>query len=494
MGAEKSRRRQKMIGHRITLLGSHEKRLRDWLQGHPDGHERGAILLLRRLDRSVEGQPRSMRFGIVDVIEMTGDWIIASSPYSLHINLRNLPPVYLRCEQEDLDLGFAHSHPSECHEFSQKDDTNEKNIMRGFSGCNGRHVALAAMVLCDGEWGARVRFGTDPEAFEPVRHIAVLGERLQLHGVAQDHTGDAELLKRQEAAFGKPFNKKLQSLRVAIVGAGGTGSPAATLLARAGAGELIIIDGDDLDKSNLNRVRGYRVRDCGNNKAETLADFIRDLGLKAVVSAIPEYLDKSPRAIDALASADVVFGCTDDVAGRDILNQAAYYYGLVYIDCGLTGKIALDSEGEPYLRDHRGRVSCILPESGACLRCQRVVTEEKLNYERAIEERPELANLDPETLAREYYLVGGGEQAPGVGPFTSATADAAVATLMNLIRPFRKLPPDLRQDNIWHDFVHMSIHSNLPLDDNACIYCRTPQLLFKREVCRLDMPALGKLA
>ena len=73
-------------------------------------------------------------------------------------------------------------------------------------------------------------------------------------------------------------------------------------------------------------------------------------------------------------------------------------------------------------------------------------------------------------------------------------ADAAVATLMDLIKPFRNLPSDLRQDNIWHDFVHMTIHSNLPLEDPTCIYCRTHMLLLKQEDnYRLEMPALGKL-
>ena len=481
-----------MNEHRITLLGSQNARLRNWLEGHPEGHERGAILLFRKFDRPVGDQHQSIRFVLIDIIEMVDDWVIESTPISLRINMRKLPEMYFRCEQEGLELGFVHGHPPRHLAFSEKDDTNEQNIIRGLAGCNGPDVFLAAMVLCDGKWIARVRSGKTPSNVQQVRHVAVAGEYLQLHGILGE-AESTEILKRQEAAFGKPFNQKLQSLRVVVVGAGGTGSSTATLLARAGVGELVIVDGDDLEHTNLNRVRGHRLADVGQNKAKVLAEFIRSLGLKVSVSWIGEYLDESPEAIDALSSADVAFGCTDDVAGRDLLNQALYYYGLAYIDTGLTGKIDLDGNGEPYLRDHRGRVSCILPEYGACLRCQRVVTDMKLNYERAIEERPELASLDPETLKREYYLVGGGEQAPGVGPFTSATADAAVATLMDLIKPFRALPTDLRRDNIWQDFVHMTIHSNEPADDADCIYCRKHELLLKDEGnYRLEMPALGK--
>lgn len=482
-----------MTGDRITFLASQEARLRAWLSGHPERHERGAVLLLRRFDRLVQDQTSSARFVIVDVIEMTDDWVLASSPVSLRINMRRFTDVYFRCEKEGLALGFVHGHPPGHPQFSPKDEINERNILHGLVGSNGLSSILVAMVLSDGKWIARVRRGENPTVAESVRHIASLGEYMELHGLSGE-VPQTEILKRQEAAFGKPFNKKLQSLRVVVVGAGGTGSSAATLLARAGIGELIIVDGDNLEESNLNRVRGHRKIDLGQNKAKVLATFIKSLGLKVSVSWIGEYLDDSPRAIDVLSSADVVFGCTDDVAGRDILNQALYYYGFAYIDTGLTGRIDTDTDGEPYLRDHRGRVSCVLPESGACLRCQRVVTEMKLKYERAMQERPELASLDAETLEREYYLLGGGEQAPGVGPFTSGTADAAVATLMDLIKPYRQLPSDLRRDNIWHDFVHEAVHSNEPADDPDCIYCRQHLLLLKDEGrYRLEMPALGSM-
>src|SRR4051794_41005645 len=100
-----------MNKHRITLLGSQDVRLRKWLEGDPQGNERGAIVLLRKFDRSVRDQKPSIRFAVVDAIEMTDDWVIKSTPASLHINMRKLPEIYFRCEQEGLELGFAHSHP-----------------------------------------------------------------------------------------------------------------------------------------------------------------------------------------------------------------------------------------------------------------------------------------------------------------------------------------------------------------------------------------------
>jgi molybdopterin/thiamine biosynthesis adenylyltransferase len=433
-----------------------------------------------------------MRFVAVDIIELTGDWVLESSPTRLRINLRNLPPIYLRCEVDGLELGFAHSHPDGALFFSATDDRNEQNILRGYAGCNGVDVHLVSLVISDGQWIARARSGKAPGITEPIRHMNVVGDAIKMY-LADTPIDPSEVLARQEAAFGKPFNRKLQSMRVAVVGVGGTGSPLATLLARSGVGELILIDGDTLEETNLNRVRGYRKDDVGQPKAETLAAYIRSLGVGCVVAHISEFVDRSPAAVDAIATADVIFGCSDDVAGRDVLTQAAYYYCLPYIDVGLTGAIREDEEGAPYLYDHRGRVSTILPEVGACLRCQGVVTDAKLAYERALRDRPELAELDPETLRKEYYLTGGNESAPGVGAFTSSVADLAMATFMDLIRPYRRLSTDFRRDNTWYDFVHLTLYSNMPTIDPDCFCCGSAGLLCASERgYRLGMPSLGR--
>jgi hypothetical protein len=473
----------------ITFLGSTESELRTWLNSHSEGHERGAFVLFKKFNRF--GQ--TVRYVATEIVLMDDDWVLESSPSHVRINMRKLPQLYFRCESEGLELGFAHNHPSGALLFSTKDNLNEKNILQGYAGCNGDGVSLVALVLCDDHWIARIRHGSDRENSTKVRHVGVVGSHLDVH-LTQGAVAQSETLKRQEAAFGAPFNAKLNSLHAVVVGAGGTGSSLATMLARAGVGELVIVDGDELEGSNLNRVRGYKTVDVGSNKAETLAAFINSLGLTCRATAIAEYLHESPAAIDALSGADVIFGCTDDIAGRDLLNQAVYYYGVPLFDLGLTGKIDLDVNGDPFLLDHRGRVSLVLPELGSCLRCQGVVTDKKLEFEEALRHRPELKELDADTLEKEYYLTGGAEQAPGIGPFTSMTADLAVSAFMNLIRPFWNIPSDLRTDNIWVDFVHLSIHSNSRPRDPNCYCCETGAITLADEKgFRLGTPSLGRV-
>lgn len=482
-----------MNGHRITLLGSHELKLKEWLNAHPAGHERGALILFRRIARKVDGLPASDRFLSVDIIKMEGDWIIDSSENQFTINMRNFPEIYFRCENENLELGFVHIHPDENLYFSEMDNINEKNILHGLSGCNSQLSFLISLVLSENKWIARIRQGINPDVAIEVRHISVLSKKLDLYGIQMPAEMPASLI-RQEKAFGKPFNMKLQSLRVAVVGLGGTGSPIANLLARTGVGELILIDKDPLDETNMNRVSGFTAEDIDQNKAKTVEKFINSLGLNIKVIAIPEHINESTNAIDALSSADVIFGCTDDVAGRDLLNQALYYYSQIYIDVGMSGNIDMDEDGNPYLRTQKGRVSCILPEYGSCLRCQDVINDQKISEEQAIKYNPELANLNPDVLKKNYYIFGANVQSPGIGTFTRSTANNAVATLMNLITSYRDLPSDLRQDNIWIDFIHMYIHSNKPRNIPDCIYCKKHLLFYQGEgEYRLGTPLYGKI-
>lgn len=478
---------------RVTLLGSQESKLKDWLTSHPQGHERGAIILFKRLSRPVNNLQRSDRFIAVDIIKMDKDWVLESSKVHFTINMRKFPEIYYRCELENLELGFVHNHPNGFFDFSKRDNQNEKNILYGLSGCNGKQAYLISLVLCEDQWIGRVRHGLTPEESESVRHIIVLNEKIELHGIFMPDQSP-ENLKRQETAFGLPFNSKLKSLRVAVVGLGGTGSPIATLLARTGIGELILIDDDSLDPTNMNRVRGYTKDDIGKKKVKSLSKFITSLGLNTTINSIIGYLNESEEAIDALSSADVIFGCTDDISGRDLMNQAIYYHHQVLIDSGISGSVSSKIDGQPYLSTQKGRVSCILPEFGACLRCQNVINDQKLYNEQKFKENPELRNLDAETLKREYYIVGGGVQSPGIGAFTSGTADNAVATLMNLVSGFRDISSELRQDNIWIDFIHMEIHSNQPIENIDCIYCKKKALSPNSEgKYRLGIPQLGEI-
>jgi len=471
---------------RITILCSLEASLTSFLDRHALGHERGAIILFRRLHLAVPGLEESDRYLAIEFIPFEDSWVTGSSGAHVAFELKHFREIFRRCDEESLVFGFVHNHPRGPSEFSQTDDANEETLVTALKNRNGTHIHFVALLWSRGVWKARVRHGGAPHFAEPARHVLIVGRPLKVH--LNTEPREDELFARQAAAFGQPFVSELKSLRVAVVGAGGTGSPTIILLARAGVGEIVVIDGDKLERSNLNRVRGAGVADVGKNKAQVLKKFVDGLGLPVTTVAFDTHIDLSPGAVDALASCDVIFGCTDDQIGREVLNTALYVYAQAYIDMGLGGQVSKDLQGRPYLRYHFGRISTILPESGECLFCQGVLRDIWIRYQYAVRQDPNLTDAN----ARDRYLESGGEQAPGVGPFTSAVADYGVATLFDLVKPFRKFPAEIRADFFKIDFVRMEVRSSQEKNDRDCRYCRQRSYLLRSEEYRLGRPALGK--
>jgi len=476
-----------MSQSRISMLGSQEATLTRFLDSHPLGHERAAIVLFRRFHITVTGLEESDRYLAVEIIPFEDSWVTSSSGAHVAFELKYFRELFRRCEEESLVFGFVHNHPGGPAEFSLTDDENEKTLVTAIRNRNGKDIHFVAMVWSQETWKARVRHGAAPYLVEPARHVLIVARPLSVH-LNEPGSLDDELFARQAAAFGQPFVAQLRSLRIAVIGAGGTGSPTITLLARAGIGEIVVIDGEKLERSNLNRVRGASASDVGSNKAQILKKFVDSLALPVNIAAFDNHVDLSPQAIDALASCDILFGCTDDQIGREVLNTSLYIYAQAYIDVGLGGQVSQDLSGRPYLRYHFGRVSTILPESGECLFCQGVIKDTWIRHQYAVRLDPGLT----EASARERYLEHGGEQAPGVGPFTSAVADYGVGTLFDLVRPFRKYRPEIRSDFFKIDFVQMELRSSQEKNDPDCIYCRRRMYLLKSEEYRLNRPALGK--
>lgn len=210
-----------------------------------------------------------------------------------------------------------------------------------------------------------------------------------------------------------------------------------------------------------------------------------DLGTN--LAAFTQDVDLDSDAVDTLATCDLIFGCTDDQIGRHLLNAVCFRLGIPLIDMGLGGWIAQDSSDQIRLRGHYGRISVVCPEAGDCLECQQVVTSDGVRRQYALRENPNLSEAE----LQERYITGGGQTAPGVGPFTSAVGDYAVAALYDLLTRFRRWPTHLRRDHLLIDFVMMELRSSESRARPDCPYCGTRELLLKPSRYRLGLPALG---
>jgi sulfur-carrier protein adenylyltransferase/sulfurtransferase len=125
--------------------------------------------------------------------------------------------------------------------------------------------------------------------------------------------------------------RKLESARVLLVGAGGLGSPAAYYLAAAGVGTLRIADDDVVDRSNLQRQILHTDARIGTAKVDSAAIALSALNPRTRIEAIAERV--SSANVEALLDdVDVVIDGADNFPARYLLNDACVKLGklLVY--------------------------------------------------------------------------------------------------------------------------------------------------------------------
>lgn len=113
--------------------------------------------------------------------------------------------------------------------------------------------------------------------------------------------------------IGGPGQAKLGRATVAVIGAGGIGSPALLYLAAAGVGRLILIDDDRVDLSNLNRQIAHTTARVGALKVESAAEALHALNPdvtltlhaeRATDTSIDRFLDGADAVIDGSDSFD----------------------------------------------------------------------------------------------------------------------------------------------------------------------------------------------
>lgn len=119
----------------------------------------------------------------------------------------------------------------------------------------------------------------------------------------------------------------LKQSKIAIIGLGGLGSPAAFYLAAMGIGTLVLVDDDTVELSNLQRQILYKISHQGQAKAnaasKTLAALNNSIALEVVAQRATETLLHT-----ILKECDLVLDCSDNFATRYLINRLAKLYSL----------------------------------------------------------------------------------------------------------------------------------------------------------------------
>lgn len=99
----------------------------------------------------------------------------------------------------------------------------------------------------------------------------------------------SEVFSRTELLIGKEGLNKLKNAKVAIFGVGGVGSYVVEGLVRAGVGNFILVDNDDVALSNLNRQIIATQKTIGKPKVEVVKERILEINPEAKVEIYKEF-------------------------------------------------------------------------------------------------------------------------------------------------------------------------------------------------------------
>lgn len=148
--------------------------------------------------------------------------------------------------------------------------------------------------------------------------------------------------------------EKLREARVVVAGVGGLGCVASTYLTAAGVGEIVLIDREKVEFSNLNRQVLHWEKDIGKFKVYSAAEKLRKINPNVKVKEVAtEINDKNVYKL--IKNADVVVDGLDNFKTRFLLNKACVELKIPFIHAAIHGLI--------------GELMTIIPGKGPCYQC-----------------------------------------------------------------------------------------------------------------------------
>lgn len=146
--------------------------------------------------------------------------------------------------------------------------------------------------------------------------------------------------ERAELLFKAEGIETLKNSNVLVVGLGGVGSFAAEFLARAGVGNMTIVDGDVVDITNINRQLPALHSTVGMPKIKVVGDRLMDINPELNLIRIEEFISPERAHEIVTKDFDYVLDCIDSVTPKLNLIIAAKRKGVKVIsNMGAGGKM-----------------------------------------------------------------------------------------------------------------------------------------------------------
>ncbi|MBX9609192.1 MAG: ThiF family adenylyltransferase [Gammaproteobacteria bacterium] len=353
-----------------------------------------------------------------------------------------------------LSVLTAHTHPGSTRPwFSSADDAGDSRLIPSlFAQMPGPHGSI---VIAGKTAIPRAR-GWNAVGSKSEMPMHIIGKTLRVVPNAAQ-IDEQPWYDRQRLALGEEGQRTLQSLHIAIVGLGGTGSVAFVQLAHLGIRQITLVDGDRVERSNVSRILGATSGDAGHTwKVDVAARYAERLGLNTKVAAIRGNLgiDVSPADIEGC---DIVMCCVDSHLPRALLNRLAYEKAIPTIDMGSGFRVG--SSGSVIAG--AGRVVVVGP-GRRCLACWGHIDPDRIRIET-------LSPADRNRLAADGYITGATVQQPSVVSFNTMIAGTAVTELIRIATRYAGAEdPPMR---LCFDFENGTVRRNVLSETPLCMIC-----------------------
>ena len=140
---------------------------------------------------------------------------------------------------------------------------------------------------------------------------------------------------RSKLLLGDDF-ELIKNFKIAVIGIGGVGSIVPISLVRSGVKNILIVDGDKVDETNLNRQIAYDFNDLNLFKVDALKNKLLNIRDDINISTIARRIDDSLN-LSILKDYDFVIDCIDDVKAKILLAKFTSENNIPFISSMGTG-------------------------------------------------------------------------------------------------------------------------------------------------------------
>ncbi len=141
---------------------------------------------------------------------------------------------------------------------------------------------------------------------------------------------------RQEKVIGNEAQQLLSAASVLILGSGALGSVSAEIMARAGVKEIILIDRDLVEETNLQRQSLYDESDIGTPKVLALEKHLK--AIRSDLNVTTKFIDLTHENISELGKPWIILDGTDNLQTRFLLNEYCKVHSIPWVYASAIGE------------------------------------------------------------------------------------------------------------------------------------------------------------